>query len=375
MSKPKFYDVRRLLREHPNAYYYITFGERSSGKTYSALDMGLENYAKGGEQFAYVRRMGEDVKRKEMLTLFSAHIKNGVLKKHFGTQWDDIGYYAGAFYLIRHEKGPKGNATVEVKDDTPFCYVFSINQAQHFKSLSYPSVTTVVFDEFMSRTGYLPNEFVEFSNLLSTIIRHRNNVKIFMLGNTVNRYCPYFTEMGLKHVKDQKPGTVDLYTYGEKSRLQVVVEYTESAQVYGGKDSDVYFAFDNPELRMITRGEWEIAVYPRLKKGHKRSDVVQDFFIQFDGDIVHGEIVVTDADCYLFFYPKDDNIERDDDIVYTTSAVPRWNYRMALTKQNDKLSMKIRELMSINKAFYSSNECGEIVRNYLKWSTQYSIIK
>lgn len=368
----KFYDIRALIRDYPGAQYYIVYGERSSGKTFSALDRALEANAKNGEQFVYVRRMAEDIKKKEMDRLFDGHIKAGRVKRWYGKEWDDITYYAGAFYLARHYVTERGREGVE-RSDQPIGFTMCVNVAARYKSLSYPSVTSIIFDEFMSRSGYLPNEFVEFTNLLSTVIRYRDDVTVMLLGNTVNKYCPYFNEMGLTHVKTQKPGTVDTYHYGD-TPLRVVVEYTESAQKWGGKASDVYFAFDNPELKMITTGAWEIAVYPRLSEPRRRSQVVQDFFIEFDRDIVHGEIVVTDEDAFLYFYPKDDPVMKDDDIVYGTTSSTKWNRMMALTRQRDKLSRKILELFSTNKWFVATNETGEVVRNYLKWSTDYSIL-
>ena len=62
-----------------------------------------------------------------------------------------------------------------------------------------------------------------------------------MLGNTVNKYSPYFEEMGLKHVKEQKQGTVDVYKYAGNDKLTVVVDYTSTSRSQGGKASDVYF--------------------------------------------------------------------------------------------------------------------------------------
>ena len=47
--KFKFYDIRRLLKDYPESYYYVVFGERSNGKTYSALDYALERYHKNGD--------------------------------------------------------------------------------------------------------------------------------------------------------------------------------------------------------------------------------------------------------------------------------------------------------------------------------------
>ena len=56
---------------------------------------------------------------------------------------------------------------------------------------------TILFDEFITKGMYLTDEFMAFMNTLSTIIRQRDNVKIFMCGNTVNKFNPYFEEMGL----------------------------------------------------------------------------------------------------------------------------------------------------------------------------------
>ena len=58
---------------------------------------------------------------------------------------------------------------------------------------------------------------------------------------------------------------------------------------------------------------------------------------------------------------------------YATRADERWNYRMALTKQSDKLSLFIIKCLRENRIFYSTNEVGEALRNYVMWSDSYSI--
>ena len=128
-------------------------------------------------------------------------------------------------------------------------YTFALSEMEHDKSTSYPEITTIVFDEFITRRYYLPDEFVLFLNVLSTIIRQRQNVKIFMLGNTVNKYCPYFKEMGLKHISNMEQGTIDVYKLGE-GQLTIAVEYCSSTAKT--KDSNKYFCFDNSEaVQMI----------------------------------------------------------------------------------------------------------------------------
>lgn len=371
IKKPKYYDISHLLKDYPDAYYYMAFGERSNGKTYSAINYAIERYFKHGEQFAYIRRFGEDVKRKNLLNLLSPHVENGRITQLSGGTFSLVNYTAGRFIAYNYNED---NGKIE-NDKEPMGFAFDLNAMEHHKSTSYPKVTTIIFDEFLSRQGYLQNEFVLFMNTLSTIIRDRKNVNIFMIGNTVNKYCPYFIEMGLNHVKDQKPGTTEVYTYSDTG-LSVVVEYCDPMSKRGGKSSDVYFAFDNPQLKMITSGTWEIAIYPHLTKKYRPKDVMYNFFIVFDDSILHGEIVVTDTDYFIFIHPKTTSIKNEsEDIVYTNRPNGAWNYRVGITNQTDELSIFIRRLIAENRIFYSDNETGEVLRNYIIWSTRYTSVK
>lgn len=367
-KKFEFYDVRKLLKDYPEAYYYVVFGERSNGKTYSSLDYALERFARTGEQFAYIRRFGEDIRKKNLSNLFTGHIENGRVSELTKGQFNSVNYTTSKFFLQKlNEDGSK-----DVLEE-PAGFAFDLNSMEHYKSTSFPKVTTIIFDEFMSRSGYLPNEWILFANSLSTIIRHRDNVKIIMLGNTVNKYCPYFQEMGLAHIGEQQPGTVDVYRYSD-SDLEVVCEYAASSAKKGGKASDVYFAFDNPELKMITGGAWEIAIYPHLSVKLKPKDTIANFFIDFNGELLHGEVVSLDSGPFIFIHRKTTPIKDEDaDIVYTTKPDERWNYRMCMTKHNDNLSLFIIKCLRENKIFYSTNEVGEVFRNYVLWSDSFSI--
>ena len=194
-----------------------------------------------------------------------------------------------------------------------------------------------------------------------------------MLGNTVNKYCPYFQEMGLNHIKDQSPGSVDVYQYSQTG-LQVVCEYTGSTTKKGGKASDVYFAFDNPELKMITSGSWEIAIYPHLSMKILPKEIITNFFIDFNGELIHGEVISKDTGPFIFMHAKTTPIKDEDkDIIYSTKPDERWNHKMCLTKQSDKLSAFIIKCMRENRIFYSTNEVGEVFRNYVMWSDSFSI--
>lgn len=370
IRKSKYYNIAHLIKDYPDAHYYMAFGERSNGKTYSALDYAIERYFKNGEQFAYIRRFGEDVKKKNLSTLLSAHVENSRIQELSNGQYSLVNYTGGKFICYSYDE----STNKMVSDKEPMGYAFDLNAMEHHKSTSYPRVTTIIFDEFLSRQGYLQNEFILFTNTLSTIIRDRANVNIFMIGNTVNKFCPYFQEMGLSHVKDQTPGTVDVYHYAD-SGLKVVVEYCDPMAKRGGKQSDVYFAFDNPQLKMITSGAWEIAIYPHLEKRYRPKDVIAQFFVSFDSALLHGEIVFTETDYFMFIHPKTTPIkDENQDFVYTNRPSGNWNYRVGFSN-NDKLSILINRLLAENRVFYSDNETGEVLRNYIQWSTQYRSAK
>ena len=354
--KNKYYSLKNILSR--NALYNVIFGERSNGKTYSVLYYALERYIKHGEQLAIVRRWSEDFIGKRGAVMFQAIEKNGAIAELSTGEWTNVYYYGSRWYLCRYDDN--GN---RITQDTPFAYGFSISAVEHDKSTAYPNITTILFDEFISRTGYITDEFVLFVNVLSTIIRDRTNVKIFMLGNTVNRYCPYFAEMGLKHIRDMKPGDIDVYRYGD-SDLTVAVEYT--APTKQGKPSDIYFAFDNPKLSMITGGEWEIDIYPHCPHKFKPKDIILTFFICFSGDILQCEVVSVDDLLFVFVHKKTTPIKNHDmDLIFSPEFSPRPNYRRKINQPTDKLTGRIAELFKADKVFYADNETGEIMRNYL----------
>ena len=358
--KEKFYSLNNILSHH--ADYNIIYGERSNGKTTAVLRLGLEEYCKDYKsQLAIVRRWEEDFKGKNGRQMFDGVVNLGWVEELTKGEYNSIYYYSQRWYLCKYnEEGEKVSQREE-----PFAVGFAITSEEHYKSTSYPNVTTILFDEFITRQYYLPEEFVRFQNLLSTIIRLRTNVKIFMCGNTINKFCPYFNEMGLTGVKKQKPGTIDIYTYGE-STLKVAVEYSDFPSKK--KESNKYFAFNNPKLQMITNGAWEIDIYPHLPIKYAPKDVVYKYYVIFDNEILQGNIISVNDVSFLYYHRKTTPIKDDNEqLVYQQQVDYRPNYRVSILKPYRKIDKFILELMYMKKVFYQDNEVGEIINNYLKW--------
>lgn len=355
----KYYSLKRILDKH--AHYNMIFGVRSNGKTTAILEYGLKNYVETGKQMAYLRRWDEEFRGKRGSQLFADIVNRGVVEKLTKGRWTGVYYYASKWYLCNYNDEGKRDEV----DSSPFCYGFALSTMEHDKSISFPNITTVFFDEFLSRTQYLVDEFVVFCNVLSTIIRQRKDVTIFMAGNTVTKYCPYFAEMGLTKIKAMSPGDIDVYAYGD-SGLTVAVEYAEPNK--RGKDSDVYFAFNNPKLKMITTGSWEMALYPHCPVKYRPADVIFTYFIYFDGDLLQCEVVCIDDMRFTFIHRKTTALQDPEtDIIFSPEYSPRPNWYRKITKPQTPAGKKIAEFYAKDKVFFQDNEVGEIVRSYLMW--------
>ena len=367
--KEKYYSLDNILAK--DCQYNVIFGERSNGKSYAVEEYILKRYCETGTQGAIIRRWHEDFKGKRGQAVYSPLVSNDLISKYTNGRWTGVYYYSAQWFLCRKDEDDE---TKIIKDTKPFCYAFAITEMEHDKSTSYPDVTTVLFDEFITRGGYVNDEFVLFMNTLSTIIRDRDNVRIFMLGNTVNKYCPYFGEMGLTHAMSMQQGSIDVYSYGD-SRLHVAVEYCGNLDKKGGlikrkKKSDFYFAFDNPRLQMIKSGSWELPIYPHKPVDFAPKDIKFIYFIRFKDNLLQCEIVMRDKYNFTFIHPKTTPLQSPEkDLIFDTDASALYTRSRKLGQGINKRNIvaKIIEYYNNDKVFFSDNNTGDILTNYLDW--------
>lgn len=256
MTGIKWYSLENILKY--DAQYYIIFGERSNGKSYAVNKYMIDKFFQQGEQFAYVKRYEEDIKQKYMSNVF-APLEEYVLEK-YGKK---IKFYRGTW--LAYDADSEGKLNVcEIMG-----YAFSLTNVNRTKSTSYPQVTTILFEEFMSiDCQYLPDEINLFLNLVSTIARYRHNVKIFMLANAISKYSPYSESLGIKLHRIKK-GEIVLKEFKDKKGFSTkfAIERTENVNVYDNsenKEKVVYNIFGNAGVgKMITTGDFETHKYKR----------------------------------------------------------------------------------------------------------------
>lgn len=352
-----YYSLDNILSK--NCTYNIIIGERSNGKTYSVLKYAIEQYFESGKQLAIIRRWKEDIIGRRASDIFSGLNANNEVLNISNGKYSAITYYAGKFYFCNYDKNNKPLYS----DNDCFAYAFSLSEVEHNKSISYPKIGIVLFDEFLTNYVYLNDEFILFMNTLSTIIRDRKNVIIFMCGNTVNIYSPYFQEMGITNIAEMKQGSIDIYSYGN-SELKVAVEYCETLNK--NKASNFYFAFNNPKLKMITHGSWELDIFPHLPYKYKPKDIIFIFFIVFDYKNYQCEIINVKDDYFIYIHEKSTEIRNDTDLVYSLEYTPRLTYNRNIYKPMNKLQDRIKWFFVNDKVFYQNNEVGNAISNYLK---------
>ena len=352
----EYYNIEPI--DNTGAVYRMIIGQRSNGKTYSACRHIIENYLTKGERGAYIRRYDEDITPKNIQDLFDPHLD--FIRTMTNEEYNSIYYRAKEFHLCYVDEDGK----VEYKDPEAFCITASINTAEHTKGQDRGIIKTIIFDEFMTREGYLQNEFVRYCNILSSLIRNRDDCIIYMLANTVNRYCPYFKEMGLKDVENMPQGEIYLYHYGNAD-LTVAVEYCSPVRATE-KVASKFFAFDNPQLEMITTGAWELMMYPRAPYKIFEDDIFRRFYIQFGEAMLCCEIIKRKKDFFIFVHLQTKDIEiGEKDVLYTDDFTSNQLHCRFLKDCPTELHKLIKDLIMKKAVCFSTNEVGELFRNWL----------
>ncbi len=367
----QYYDSSEIDKLH--AIYNLIIGQRSNGKTFCICRKIIDAYIDDNIQSSYIRRLKEEIVGMALTTLFDPH--SDYIKQKTNNKFNGVHYYRRAFYLCRYEKKQTGETERVATDKKPFCRCYAISIAETTKGADPGAQRYILFDEFITRRYYINNEFVHFQNLLSSLIRDRSGTTIYMLANTVNKFCPYFAEMGVSDIQNMEPGTIAFYQDDEKKRPSIAIEYcAESANT---KKISKYFNFDNPQLKMITSGAWEIASYRHAPDNLTDFDILISFFVLFAGNVVQGDIYNYKNYPVIFFHKKSTDLkDYDNDIVYIeehTDGNPL--HMVTLAGGVTKAQRLIESLIKNNRTFYQDNNIGEIVNNWLKSAMMPKIIK
>ena len=187
-----FWDIGRTMTH--NALINLIVGNRGGGKSYGAKEKAVDNFIRKGEQFGYIRRYKDDLKKP--LEQFYQDIAQEFPDHECKVEGEKV-------YIRERTEDTKRKWTE--KDIAG--YGFTLSTANNKKSISYPKITMLIYDEFLLEEGnqrYLPNEVEKLLNLYETVARPGSGhprVTLWLLGNAISITNPYFLYWDLRMPK------------------------------------------------------------------------------------------------------------------------------------------------------------------------------
>lgn len=230
MSDSIYWDINR-----PRSYgcmLNFIVGARGCGKTYGFKKWAIADFLKTGQKFAYVRRFRSEISGEDLKKFFADIILNEEFPDH---QFE----VKGKSFMI---------------DGKVAGTAIALSTAKIKKSVSYPDYNKICFDEFIidkSCYHYLPDEVTNFLELVSTIVRMRDNVSVWLLSNAITINNPYFDYFGLSipYGKDiARKGPEILIEITHNPAFKDAASQTRFGQLVAGTPYGEY-AIDNQFLR------------------------------------------------------------------------------------------------------------------------------
>lgn len=194
-----YFDLQDVLKE--NMLLNFVVSARGAGKTFSSLKDLVQDFIDNENQFIYTRRTQSELDLC-LPTLFAALIAEDVFPDH-------TLQVKGENFLIDGKLAGRGIA---------------LSTAYKFKSVAFPNVKTILFDEFISESkSYLKDEVTKFLSLIETIGRMRE-ITIVALANQDTIFNPYYAYFGIKPASPTTPKT--------RFRTQSIMIYQFNSESY-----------------------------------------------------------------------------------------------------------------------------------------------
>lgn len=219
-----YWDCHDLLTR--NGMFNFAIGGRGTGKTYDAKYKRIKHFLKTGKRFIYLRRYKTEFEDKDK---FFADIVDNFPEYEFDVR--------GMTGFIRRASDDEKNPHKWV----PLCYFVTLANALTKKSVPYPDVDMIIFDEFIIDKGslhYCSNEVKQFLDFYNTVDRFEDRCRVLFLANAVTLTNPYFIYWKLKPRKEKRfcsaaGGTV-VCEMVQSEKFKAKVDQTKFGQLIKG---------------------------------------------------------------------------------------------------------------------------------------------
>lgn len=178
-----YLNPNRYASYFPDINFFLLTGDRGLGKTTSIMCWCTKRFITLQEEFVYIRRYKDEVSASKNLL---DNIASGVTIKGTGVEGTHI-----------YENNGKRLG-----------YAVAITVQHKVKSgFDFSKVKNIVFDEAFIKQSltkrYLKDEVIEFLELISTIVRTRKDYRVFIIGNNLDKFNPYFAFFNIPKFNDK----------------------------------------------------------------------------------------------------------------------------------------------------------------------------
>lgn len=351
-NKGKFFTLSDLQKVERGCNWLLLIGGRANGKSYSvkqhALRQAFDNI--DGKvctrQFAYIRRFDLDCKDSVCEPYFSdmpvSEITNGL--------YTMVSVYRKRIYFA--------NINDDLKVERGVCIgqCFALSSAEHYKSLMYPNIYNLIYEEVISQDNkYLYQEPFALQQLISTILRDRVG-KVYLIGNTISRICPYFKDFGLENIEQLKPSESNIYHIGNA----VLKAYHVPPRNY---DNGMFFGRAS---KNIVKGEYYTEVQPHLMGKLTDYDVKHTVVLKYENFKFLMRLLKSKNDDFYVWYvePKTSEIQKDTRVIAKEyNPNPLWSYGFFPLSRGEQVAFDM--LLKEKLVTFSDNLTGTEFNNIL----------
>ena len=356
MSKVR-YSIKKILSTL--ALWFIIMGGRNSGKSFQIKELAITD-AMNGDRFLYLRRYQDDMDISAVIEYFSDIIRNRDGKNYLeiwtGGKYNNIRAGQRKIWFIKQDE--EGNDDKDVK---PFLagYYGAVSKAQSFKSREKSDLQNIIFEEFIPEsTPLLPREPQKLESIVSSVARDRF-VRVFCIGNNVDRDFEYFRYWNLDKIKRQKVNTIDVYNFENgdfdedgnpviiKFAVEIVPDFPGTKGMFFGRGAK------------INSSEWRTSSQPYLHQSDlEEYEKIYQIFFEYHGLKWRAGMYINNESAELFWYvePFTGTIRSNERVVSDiVSMNPMHSINIEPLNKFEKIGF---DAMRNGKVFFSDSLCG-----------------
>jgi hypothetical protein len=287
-----------------------------------------------------LRRYKADIKAKAVEAYFEDMDINAITQG----EYQYIIAWSGTIYFgLLNDKGE----LVKGKEIGRYC---ALNEAERYKSWAFVDYDWILYEEFITDGVYLADEPRLLQQFISTVARHRI-ITALLIGNTLSRVCPYFSEWCLEGVLKQKLGTIEIYHHHfEDSTVDIAVEYCANANY----DNKMFFG---TTAKQIIAGEWDTHEVAKLPRKQEEYEKVYELLIEYQkfSFVINLLVEPIDGGVICFVYPFNGKRRILRKITDQFSDNPYISAKLDISKRPEAL---INDCFRMGKVCYSDNLTG-----------------